>query len=459
MSRNDTSIVILAAGLGTRMKSRTPKVLHKVFDRPMLSYVIDTATGLKPATIIAVVNKSFEKLDSFMPLPGNLKTVIQATQDGTAHALKSALPSLKSFKGTIAIMNGDTPLITSSTLRKFISSHKKSGNAISVLSFHAPDPYGYGRILRGPKGVPEGIVEEKDASKEQKRITEVNSGVYALETTALSLLSNIKKNPKKNEYYLTDIIGLAIDKGLTTGVYPIGAEDEFIGVNSREDLLAAHEIMRTRIVDSLLKKGVTFIDSFTAHISPDSSIGSDTLIYPNVFIHGKTTIGKGCTVFPNSRIVDSTIKDGAVIKDTTLIEESVVGRDAHVGPMAHLRPGSAIGDGARIGNFVEVKKSNIGRNTKAMHLSYIGDAEVGSGSNIGAGTITCNYDGRRKHRTTIGKGVFIGSDSQLVAPVKVGDDAYIGAGSTITKNVEAKALAVSRTKQKNYPDYKRERKG
>jgi len=459
MSKNKTSIVILAAGLGTRMKSRLPKVLHKIFDRPMLSYVLDASAGLKPDSIITVVNNSLEDLGSIITLPGNLKTVIQKTQDGTGHAFKCALPSIKGFSGTIVIMNGDTPLITTSTLKKFIASHKRAGNSISVLSFNASDPHGYGRILRGPKGVPEGIVEEKDASREQKQITEVNSGVYAIETSSLGLVERIKKNLKKNEYYLTDVVGLAIEGGHRTGVYPIGTEDEFIGVNSREDLLAAHEAMRSRAIDSFLKKGVTFIDSFTAYISPDSRIGSDSLIYPNVFIHGKTTIGKGCTVFPNSRIVDSIIKDGAVIKDSSLIEESTVGRDAHVGPMAHLRPGAVIGDRARIGNFVEVKKSTIGRNTKAMHLSYIGDAEVGADSNIGAGTITCNYDGKRKHPTTIGKGVFIGSDSQLVAPVQIGDDAYVGAGSTITRDVEARALAVSRTKQKNYPGYKREKKG
>lgn len=459
MNKGKTAVVILAAGLGTRMRSETPKVLHNIFDRPMLSYVLQAAEGLKPSSIITVVNKSIGKLEEIIPLPVNFRTVIQKTQDGTAHALGSALPSMKGFNGTVVILNGDTPLITASTLKKFLGSHKRAGNSISVLSFHASDPHGYGRILRGPKGVPEGIVEEKDANKDQKAIAEVNSGVYAIETSALGLLDRIKKNLKKKEFYLTDIVELAIEDGRKIGVYPIGSEDEFIGVNSRKDLHVAHEAVRSRTVDSLLKKGVTFVDIYTAYISPDSRIGSDTLIYPGVFIHGNTSIGKGCTIFPNSRIVDSTIKDGAVIKDSSLIEGSVIGKDAQVGPMAHLRPGSAIGDGARIGNFVEVKKSTIGKNTKAMHLSYIGDASVGSDVNIGAGTITCNYDGKRKFPTTIGKGVFIGSDTQLVAPVTIGDGAYVGAGSTITRDVESSALAVSRSKQKNYPRFKSKNKG
>jgi len=460
LSKDKTAVVILAAGLGTRMISDTPKVLHRLFDRPMLSYVLEAAAGLKPSHIVAVVNESMGDISKILSLPPNATTAIQKRLDGTASALRSALPSIVDMnKGTIAIINGDSPLITPATLRKFINRHKKAGNSVSVLSFHASDPRGYGRILRDSRGVPLGIVEEKDASREQREISEVNSGVYAIETSALGLLDKIKKNAKKKEYYLTDILELAIEGGSRTGVYPIGSEDEFLGVNSRQDLHAAHEAMRNRVVDALLSKGVSFMDSFTAYISPETKIGRDTLIYPNVFIHGNTSIGRGCTIHSNTRIVDSAIKDGAVVKDSSLVEESVICKGAQVGPMAHLRPGSVIGEGARIGNFVEVKKSTIGRKTKAMHLSYIGDASVGSEVNIGAGTITCNYDGKRKFPTTIENGVFIGSDTQLVAPVTIGDGAYVGAGSTITKDVEPGALAVSRAKQKNYPSFKNRNKG
>lgn len=461
MSRNKTAVVILAAGLGTRMKSSLPKVLHNIFDRPMLSYVLDSAAALGPSRIVTVINSSMGDIGEFMDFPPSASTAIQKKQDGTAHALSSALPSLGTFRGTIVIMNGDAPLVTAATLKKFLSRHRKAGNSVSVLSFHASDPKGYGRIIRGSgkKAQPLGIVEEKDANRDQRLISEVNSGVYAIETSALGLLSGIKKNKKKKEYYLTDIVDLAIRGDYSTGVYLIGGEDEFMGVNSREDLQLAHEIVRARVIDSLLSRGVSFIEGFSAHISPETRIGQDTVIYPNVFIHGKTVIGKGCTIYPNSRIVDSTVRDGAVIKDSSVIEESVVGKEAQVGPMAHLRPGTRIGPGAKIGNFVEVKKSSIGKNTKAMHLTYIGDATIGSDANLGAGTITCNYDGKSKSPTTIGNRVFIGSDTQLVAPVTIGDGAYVGAGSTITRDVKPETLAVSRTKQKNYPRFKRGRKG
>ena len=450
MSAKSIAVVILAAGLGTRMKSKTPKVLHHIFDRPMVSYVLDSTEALKPQKTILTVNSSLNDIADKIDMPPKTVVAIQKNQRGTADALKSALSALKGFKGTVIVTNGDTPLVTGKSLKKFASRHKKAKNSISVLSFNAANPTGYGRIVRGAKNIPLGIVEEKDASADEKLIREVNSGIYAIEPDAIKLLSKIKLNKKKKEYYLTDIIALALKGNMKVGVYASDDEDEFTGINSRKDLLLATEIMRSRRVDDLMVKGVTFIDSFTAYIGPDVKIGADTVIYPNVYIHGSTKIGRGCSIFPNSRIVDSTIKNGAIIKDSTLIEQSTVGREAQVGPMAHIRPLSIIGDRAKIGNFVEIKKSTIGKGAKASHLSYIGDATVGSEANIGAGTITCNYDGKRKFATTIGKDVFIGSDTQLVAPVTLGDGAYVGAGSTITRDVPPGALAVSRTKQKTY---------
>jgi len=453
------SVIILAAGLGTRMKSSRPKVMHTIFDRPMLQYSIDTATGMKPTAVVLVVNSAFDAYKAELSLPSNVSFAIQKEQKGTAHALISALPSLKkSGKDTIIVTTGDTPLITPATLKSFLGLHRKSRNAISVLSFEAQDPHGYGRIVRSQNGRAAAIVEEKDATHEERHIHEVNSGVYAIEPDALALLKSIKVNKLKGEFYLTDLLSLAISKGMKADVYCAGEEEEFHGINSREDLAMAFEIMRMRKTRALMESGVTVMDPYSTYIAPDTIIGPDTIIYPNVFIHAGSEIGRGCTIYPNCRIKASQIMDGAEIYDSSIIEKSKVGRGAHVGPFGRIRPDSDIADGAHIGNFVEIKKSRIGKGTKAMHLSYIGDAEIGAGANIGAGTITCNYDGINKHKTTIGDSVFIGSDTQLVAPVTVGKGAYVGAGSTITKDVEPDSLAVSRTRQTNYKDWAKGRK-
>jgi len=283
----------------------------------------------------------------------------------------------------------------------------------------------------------------------QKTIREVNSGVYAIESGAMPLVKEIKLNRSKGEYYLTDIVGIARDKGVRLDAFCTGFEDEFMGVNTIEELENAGRIMKKRIINKLSDGGVYFIEKNSVFISSDAVIGAETTVYPNVHIEGKTSIGKGCTIYPNVRILDSIIEDGAVIKDSTLIEEAIVKRNASVGPFAHIRPGSVICERAKIGNFVEVKKSVIGPGTKASHLSYLGDARIGKDVNIGAGTITCNYDGHEKHITTIEDGVFVGSDTQFVAPVKIGKGAFVGAGSTITADVPSHALALSRVKQRN----------
>lgn len=454
MMKRGASVVILAAGLGTRMRSSRPKVMHTLFDRPMLQYSIDAASSMKPSRIVLVVNGGFDSHKSELVLPDNVSHAIQREQKGTAHALISALPSLRKTSGdTVIVTAGDTPLITSVTLKSFLSMHRKRRNSVSVLSFEAAEPHGYGRIVRDQGGRAAAIVEEKDATHDERHIREVNSGVYAIEPDALGLLKSIRINKLKGEFYLTDLLSLAIEKGLKADVYCLGNEEEFHGINSREDLAMAFEIMRMRKSRELMESGVTILDPYSTYIAPDTKIGPDTTIYPNVFIHGGSVIGKGCAIYPNCRIKSSRILDGAEIYDSSVIEKSTIGKHAHVGPFGRIRPDSEIADGAHIGNFVEVKKSSIGRGTKAMHLSYIGDAEIGAGANIGAGTITCNYDGLRKHKTTIGDGVFIGSDTQLVAPVNIGKDAYIGAGSTITKDVEPDALAVSRSRQANYKDW------
>ena len=441
--------VVLAAGLGTRMKSSLPKVLHRLHGAPMLRYVLNALHTLQPQKIVIVAGENIQDIKESLNDTAKIAFARQIEAKGTGDALLKAVPSLKGFKGAVLVVNGDTPLITGSTLKNFLSLHKRKRNEVSVLSFESRDPGSYGRIVRDNKGRAAFIVEQRDATETQKTIREVNSGVYAIESGAFPLLKEIKPNKSKGEYYLTDIIGIARDKGVRIDAFCTGSEDEFMGVNTIEELENAGRIMKRRIIKKFSDRGVHFIEKDSIFISSDTEIGADTNVYPNVHLEGKTSIGKGCTIYPNVRILDSIIEDGAVIKDSTLIEEAIVKRNASVGPFAHIRPGSVIGEKAKIGNFVEVKKSVIGPGTKASHLSYLGDARIGKDVNIGAGTITCNYDGHKKHITTIEDGVFVGSDTQFVAPVKIGKGAFVGAGSTITADVPSHALALSRVKQRN----------
>ncbi len=441
--------VVLAAGLGTRMKSSLPKVLHRLHGAPMLRYVLNALHTLQPQKIVIVAGENIQDIKESLNDTAKIAFARQIEAKGTGDALLKALPSLKGFKGAVLVVNGDTPLITGSALKNFLSLHKRKRNEVSVLSFESRDPGSYGRIIRDNKGRAAFIVEQRDATETQKTIREVNSGVYAIESGALPLLKEIKPNKSKGECYLTDIVGIARDKGLRLDAFCAGFEDEFMGVNTIEELENAGRIMKRRIIKKFSDRGVHFIEKDSIFISSDTEIGADTNVYPNVHLEGKTSIGKRCTIYPNVRILDSIIEDGAVIKDSTLIEEAIVKRNASVGPFAHIRPGSVIGEKAKIGNFVEVKKSVIGPGTKASHLSYLGDALIGKDVNIGAGTITCNYDGHKKHITTIEDGVFVGSDTQFIAPVKIGKGAFVGAGSTITADVPSHALALSRVKQRN----------
>jgi bifunctional UDP-N-acetylglucosamine pyrophosphorylase / glucosamine-1-phosphate N-acetyltransferase len=450
--------VVLAAGLGKRMNSSLPKVLHRLHGAPMLYHVVNALKKLKPRKIVIVTGKQGNEIRALMQDTGIVSFAEQRQAKGTGDALSKAGPALTGFKGTVIVVNGDTPLITPATLKKFLSLHERKRNDISLLSFVAKTPGSYGRIIRDERKNVLSIIEDRDATAIQKKITEVNSGVYAMEMKSFRLLKEIPLNMAKGEYYLTDIIHIAREKGLKADAFRIGTEDEFIGVNTREELEKAKQFMKERLINIFLDKGVIFLDPHSVFLSPDVHIGRGATIYPNVHLEGRTTVGSNCTIYPNVRIQDSTIDDGAVVKDSTLIECSVLKKNASVGPFAHIRPGSEIGAGARIGNFVEVKKSVIGPGTKASHLSYIGDAKIGKDVNIGAGTITCNYDGRRKHTTVIEDDVFIGSDTQLVAPVKVHKGAFIGAGSTITADVPSKALAVSRTEQKNIEGWAIKRK-
>lgn len=445
------SVVILAAGRGKRMNSRIPKVLHEVLGRPMLQYVIDAVKPLKPQRIIVVIGNGADAVIKRFANEDHLSFVIQKKLLGTGDALATAGKEFK--KGAVLVLNGDCPLITTKTLNMLIEKHKQEKNIVSFLSFADDSMPGYGRILRNEKGKVRGIVEDKHAtSEEKKKFKELNSGVYILEAEALGYLDGIKKNRASGEYYLTDIIGIISNKGKKLNAYICPAED-IRGVNNRVELYEISDIIRRRTITKLMDKGVTFIDPNTSFVHPSISVGKDTVIYPNTYLEGDTKIGDNCIIFPGSRIYKSILGSGVIIKDNTIVEESKIGNGSAIGPFAHLRPHSMIGRNVKIGNFVETKKSSIGNGTKASHLSYLGDAVIGKDVNIGAGTITCNYDGKNKFQTTIESGVFIGSDSQLVAPVKVGKDAYVAAGATVTKDVPAGSLAISRVKQQNLKNW------
>lgn len=439
------------------MKSPLPKVLHRICGTTLLENVLSSAKRIKPDKIIVVTGKHSELIKETLCDSG-VFYVVQKEAKGTAHAVLCARPELDNFNGDIMVINGDTPLIGHSTLKRFLERHNKEKNTVSVLSFIADKPGAYGRIIRDGSGRVVSIIEDKDADRTQKGIREVNSGVYALTRDALALLDGIMANSSTGEYYLTDIVSAASRKGMKVGAYALAAEKELMGVNTREELRKASDFMKMEIIRKWTEKGAHFIDENSVFIHPGVSIGKGTLIYPNVFLDGSTAIGAGSRIYPNVRIRNSRIGNFAVIKDSTVIEDSIIKDRATVGPFAHIRPGSEVGREARIGNFVELKKAVIGKKSKASHLSYLGDTVIGNDVNIGAGTITCNYDGTKKHVTTINDGVFVGSDSQLVAPVRVGKGAYIGAGSTITSDVPPHALAVSRTAQKNIEGWAKKRR-
>lgn len=444
------NVIILAAGLGTRMKSEIPKILHPLCGIPMIQYVIESAKKLRPECIVTVVNKVHEEVKEF--LKDRTAIAIQEKALGTADAMRAGLRLVKNSL-PVMVVNGDTPLIKDETLKELFRLHKKEKNSISVLSFIAKEPSSYGRIIRNSDGNLIAIREAVDATPEEKKINEVNSGTYIIEPEALRLLELIRRNKQKKEYFLTDLISICSKKGMKIMAYAIAEEEELIGINTRKELSLASSILRKRTNEAYMLEGVTIINPEHTYIERYVRIGKDTIIYPGVHIEGKSVIGKGCTILPNARISNSLIGNKVVIKDSSVIEDSVIEDGCQIGPFAHLRPGSRIKKNVRIGNFVEIKKSTIGEWTKAMHLTYIGDAEIGRNVNVGAGTITCNYDGFKKHKTIIEDNVFIGSDTQLVAPVRVCRGAYIGAGSTITKDVPEDSLAISRTPQKHIPEW------
>lgn len=445
--------VVLAAGRGKRINSLRPKVLHEVLGKPIIQHIIEAVKELKPKKLVIVVGNGEEEVKKQIKNK-SVSFITQKKLFGTGNALSEAKRALKGMKdSTIIVLNGDSPLTTSKTLKGFLKKHKRNKNSLSLLSFIDESLSGYGRVLRNKQGNVIGIIEDRHATTNEKReVKELNSGVYAIEPKIMSYLSKLKKHSPSGEYYLTDIVGIAYKNGKKVEAYNCPSE-EAIGINTRAELHRALEILNKKNISKWMRKGVTFIDPSTSIVHPSATIGKDTVIYPNTYLEGNTLIGKNCVIYPGVRICNSILEDRVSIKDNTLIENSKVRSGSTIGPFAHLRPHSNVGRNVKIGNFVEIKKSSIGDGTKVSHLSYLGDALIGKNVNIGAGTITCNYDGQKKHTTIIKSEVFIGSDSQIVAPVKIGRGAYIASGATVTRDVPAGALAISRAGQKNIKDW------
>jgi bifunctional UDP-N-acetylglucosamine pyrophosphorylase / glucosamine-1-phosphate N-acetyltransferase len=440
------TVVILAAGLGTRMKSGVAKALHPLAGRPLIRHVLDAATAVEPEKIILVLGHQADKVRS-ATTGYRIEIALQREQLGTGHAVRQAVDGLAGTSGPVLVLCADTPLITAETLESVSNLQKRSRAAVTLVTAIVRDPFGYGRVVRGKTGVLR-VVEEKDATPAQKKISEVNAGIYCFDRDfLLSSLALLGKDNAQGEYYLPDAVALARRKKRAVSAFVSASAEEVLGVNSRCDLSRAEAVMRGRINRKWMLEGVTMIDPETTFVQSDVTLGRDTVLYPNVRIEGRTSVGEGCTVHSGSRIAASVIGDRVTVKDCSVIEESEVAPGASIGPFAHLRPGSMIAERAKVGNFVEIKKSVIGEGSKVNHLAYIGDATVGRDVNIGAGVITCNYDGFGKHPTVIEDGVFVGSDTQLVAPVKIGKGALVAAGATITRDVPADALAISRAPQ------------
>lgn len=443
--------IILAAGKGTRMKSKLYKVLHQVCGKPMVVHVLDQLEKAKIDNIITVVGYGAETVEE--AIGTRAKFVLQKQQLGTGHAVMQAADLLEDLPGQTLVVSGDTPLFTADTFEKLFEYHTQRKAAVTILTSQAPDPTGYGRIVRNEVGIVERIVEQKDATKEEQAITEINTGVYCFDNqklfAALKLLNN---DNAQGEYYLTDVIAILKKQDEIVTAYRMDDFDESMGVNDRVALARANQLMQKRINTALMREGVTLLDPATTYIDAGVKVGNDTVIEGNVVIKGQTTIGSDCYIAAGSRIVDSTLHDNVTVTSSTL-EEAKMHDGSNIGPNSHLRPQAEIGKDVHIGNFCEVKKAYIGEGTKVGHLSYIGDATLGKDINVGCGVVFVNYDGAAKHHTNVGDHAFIGSNSNLVAPVTIAKNSFVAAGSTITDDTEQFDLAIARARQTNKADY------
>jgi bifunctional UDP-N-acetylglucosamine pyrophosphorylase / glucosamine-1-phosphate N-acetyltransferase len=452
-------VVVLAAGVGSRMRSTLPKVLHRIGGRTLLDAVLDTAEGVSPSRVIAVVGAGRESVEA--ALTGrDVTIVVQDPPLGTGDAARKASSALSNGSGPVLILSGDAPLLTSATLAKLIDRRREKRLDLAFLTFRPPEAGELGRVVRDAKGKVRRVVETRNATAREKRLPEANAGVYCFSPEALSrALGKLSRNPVNGEYYLTDAVEILTSSGGT--VEGIEAEDwrEGWGINTRAELAAAEEIERRRSLERAVDAGASIVDPATTRIGPKVRFEPDAVVHPFVCIEGTSVVEQGSEILPFTRVIDCVIGPGAVVGPHCELEGAKVGPRSRVGPFARLRPGTVLEEDVRIGNFVETKKAVLHAGAKAPHLTYLGDAEIGAGANIGAGVITCNYDGEKKHHTSIGEGAFIGSDSQLVAPVTVGRGAWIGAGSTITRDVPDGALAVTRAPKKNVPGWAALRRG
>lgn len=438
------NVLVMAAGLGTRMKSKRAKVLHELAGRPLIAHVVRTAQALDPRTILVVVGHQAEEVErAALAEVGELASfVVQAKQRGTGDAVESARNLLESSDSLLLVLSGDVPMIRAETLRKLIEHHRATDAACSILAVRLENPTGYGRIIRDEQGQFQKILEQKDATEEERKVREINSGIYCFEAADLfRALKQVEPKNEQGEYYLTDVAEIILSTGRKVEVFTHNDAREVSGINTRAELAEFENLLRRNAIRRLMiEGGVTFIDPSHAYISPEAEIGRDSIIHPDVTIEGSSVIGENCVIRSGARITNSRLGDDVTVKDHSIIVDSEIASNCSVGPFAHLRMNATLEEKATVGNFVEVKKSRLKRGTKAMHLTYLGDATIGERTNIGAGTVTCNYDGVRKHETVIEDDVKIGSDTMLVAPVRVGARSVTGAGSVVTKDVPPDSL-------------------
>ena len=443
--------VVLAAGQGTRMKSKLFKVLHPVCGKPMVQHIVDRLKQVLIDEIVVIVGHGAEQVKEQLG-----DTVFYAQQEkqlGTAHAVMMGSELLHDKRGTTLVVTGDTPLIRDETLALLMNHHIQTGASATILTTVLDDATGYGRIVRQPDGSVAKIVEHKDASEEQRNIREINTGIFCFDNQKLfQALTKVKDDNVQGEYYLTDVIEILKNDKEIISAYLTKDTEEGIGVNDRVQLSQVEQIMRRRINETHMRNGVTIKDPSSTYIESDVVIGADTVIQPGSFLRGKIQIGENCLIGPNADLSNTVIEDGVSIQ-YTVVNDSVIRKEANVGPFAYIRPGSDVGERVRVGDFVELKNARLGNGSKVSHLSYLGDAEIGDDVNIGCGTITVNYDGVKKHKTIIGDRSFVGCNANLIAPVTIGEDAYVAAGSTVTRNVPDQALAIAREKQTNKEGY------
>jgi bifunctional UDP-N-acetylglucosamine pyrophosphorylase/glucosamine-1-phosphate N-acetyltransferase len=445
---NKVGVIILAAGQGKRMKSALPKVTHLLGGKPLLLHVLDRARRLNPGQVTIIVGHGAEAVKQVYP-NDDVTWVVQDRQLGTAHAVLCARNSFKEFAGDILILSGDVPLISERTLKAIIDRHRERNAALTLLAASLKEPRGYGRILRDADGEIAGIVEERDATDAQRQIEEVNAGIYVASTAFLfSALEAVTDNNEQGEYYLPDAVAIGLNQGKRIATMKVDDAREMMGINTREELALMEKTLQERINRKWMDNGVTFKDSTTAYVEENVVIGQDTVIGPNTHLLGNTVIGKRCQIDGSAYLTDVQVGDNVHLKFSVVATSSRVAAGAIIGPFAHLRPGSSLGTNVHIGNFVETKEATIGEGTKASHLTYLGDVTIGRDTNIGAGTIVCNYDGFHKYRTKIGDRVQVGSDSTLVAPISLGDDVYVATASTLRHDIPAGALAFNERQER-----------